>query len=63
MLKLHYFPLYGRGEPIRMLLDHAGVKFEENKITFADWPALKTSGKFEGGFIPGLEWKDGTMMT
>ena len=49
MLKFHYFPVYGRGEPIRMLLDHAGVKFEDNKITFADWPALKTSGKFEFG--------------
>ena len=63
MLKLHYFPLYGRGEPIRMLLDHAGVKFEENKISFADWPALKASGKFEFGQLPCLEWKDGTQMT
>jgi len=24
---LHYFPVYGRGEPVRMLLAHAGLDY------------------------------------
>lgn len=39
--KFYYFALYVRGEPIRMLLEHAGVKFEDNYVTFDEWPKLK----------------------
>ena len=43
MGKLIYFPAYGRAEPTRMLLNHAGVKFEEENVEFADWPTKKTT--------------------
>ena len=50
MGKLIYFPLYGRAEAIRMLLNHANVKFEEENITFPDWPARKS--EFPAGQLP-----------
>ena len=39
----HYFPLYVRGEAIRMLLSHAGVPFTNNAIEFANWKDLKAT--------------------
>lgn len=39
--KFYYFPFYVRGEPIRMMLEHAGVQWEDVKVTFDQWPALK----------------------
>jgi len=55
---LHYFPLYARGEPIRMLLAHADVQFEDNRITMDDWKNHKAS--MPNGQLPALELKDGT---
>ena len=43
MGKLIYFAAYGRAEPTRMLLDHAGVKYENEHVGFADWPAKKAT--------------------
>ena len=40
-LKLYYFDIFGRAEPIRILLDHAKVPFEDIKFSFAEFPALK----------------------
>jgi len=37
----HYFGLMVRGEPIRMLLAHANVPFEDHRITMEDWPNHK----------------------
>ena len=50
MGKLIYFPLYGRAEHVRMLLNHAGVKFEEENISMADWPTRKA--EFPSGQLP-----------
>jgi len=62
-MKLYYFDLYGRAEPIRMALFKAGVEFEDIRLTGQAWMDFKTSGKLEFGQCPGLELEDGTMMT
>ncbi len=56
MYTLHYFNFYGRGEPIRMLLNHANIEFVDKRYEFSEWPAIK--GSFEFGQIPALEVKD-----
>ena len=58
---LHYFGLYARGEPIRMILDHAKADWEDHRIGFEEWPSLKPT--MPGGQLPVLERDDGTKMT
>ena len=54
MYKLHYFSHYGRAEPIRMLLAHAKIPYDDCRIfDRAEWPGMKP--KFEFGQIPVLE--------
>ena len=40
-VKLVYFPVRGRGELLRLLLHAAGVDYEEEAVTFEEWPARK----------------------
>ena len=45
---LTYFGLHAKAEPIRMLLKHKGVSFNDNVITFEQWAEIKpttTSGQ------------------
>ena len=56
MYKLHYFNFYGRTEPIRMLLTHAKIAFEDIRVPFPDWPGVK--GNYEFGQLPVLEITD-----
>ena len=49
-MKLYYFPLYARGEAIRIMLSHAKQPFEDIRVSFQDWPKLKAEpGMFEFG--------------
>lgn len=39
--KLTYFDVRGRGEPTRLIFKAAGVEFEDKRVTFEEWGALK----------------------
>lgn len=41
--KLYYFNVRGRGELARLVLNYAGVPFEDYRFEMADWPAIKPS--------------------
>ena len=51
--KLTYFDLTGLGEPIRFLLHQSGIKFEDKRVTFEEWPQLKPQMPI--GQLPVLE--------
>ena len=48
----------GRGEPIRLLLTHAGANYKDERITFQDWPKIKPT--VLGNSIPNLKLEDGS---
>ena len=50
---LHYFDIYGRGEPIRVILHYAGIQFEDRTYSFEAWPSIQNS--FEFSELPCLE--------
>jgi glutathione S-transferase len=53
-LKLTYLDFHGgRGEPARIALSMAGIPFEDDRVSFADWPRRKPSTPF--GTLPVLE--------
>ena len=39
--KLMYFDVYGRAEPIRLMLAKHGCKYEDCRLSFDQWPPLK----------------------
>ncbi|XP_063977327.1 uncharacterized protein LOC135162608 [Diachasmimorpha longicaudata] len=39
--KLTYFNITGLAEPIRLLLNYGGIKFEDRRLSFEDWPKYK----------------------
>jgi prostaglandin-H2 D-isomerase / glutathione transferase len=51
-VKLTYFNLKALGHPIRLALAAGKVNFEEHKVEFAEWPALKATMPF--GQLPVL---------
>lgn len=59
-IKITYFNIEGLAEPLRLTLKLAGQKFEDNRIEFQDWPALKPTTP--AGTLPLME-VDGEVMT
>ena len=51
-LQLHYFDVNGRAEPMRMLLNHAGVPFNDVRLQQSDWPNTKYTSPYDGGSLP-----------
>mmetsp|Transcript_5757 Transcript_5757/g.6614 ORF Transcript_5757/g.6614 Transcript_5757/m.6614 type:complete len:214 (+) Transcript_5757:140-781(+) len=58
-MKLYYFPLYGVGEQIRMLLAHAKVEYDNEMPTGDSWKEFKPN--CPNGQMPVLE-VDGKML-
>ncbi|CAD5219429.1 unnamed protein product [Bursaphelenchus xylophilus] len=53
--ELLYFDAYGRAEPIRQAFAYAGLTYKDTRISFAEWPTLKTdTTKIPYGQIPVL---------
>ena len=57
---LTYFPLHAKGEPIRMLLKHKGVSFNDNVITFEQWGELKQT--MPAGQVPTFQESNGKVL-
>ena len=57
--KFKYFPVEAKGELIRFIFAQAGVDYEDVRIPFDDWPAMKPSTPF--GHLPVLEMDDETL--
>uniref|UniRef100_A0A1B6F138 glutathione transferase n=1 Tax=Cuerna arida TaxID=1464854 RepID=A0A1B6F138_9HEMI len=51
--KVTYFDITALGEPIRFLLAYGNFPFEDHRVKFDDWPALKPSMPF--GQLPTFE--------
>ncbi len=54
-LKLTYFNSPGRAEPVRVALRLAGIPFEDHRLDFPGFGALKAQGAFPLGSVPVLE--------
>jgi len=52
-LKLVYFDARGAAEPARWAFAYGGIDYEDSRVPFAEWPALKASTPF--GQLPYLE--------
>ena len=45
-IHLHYFNIYARGEPIRVILHYANVPFEDHQYAFEEWPPIQQNFEF-----------------
>jgi len=61
-LTLTYFDAPGRAESVRVALFIAGVPFEDRRLSFAEFAALKEQGAFPLGSVPILS-VDGLALT
>jgi glutathione S-transferase len=59
-LKLYYFNIKGKGEPIRLFCKYAGLEIEDYRFSsFNEFNSLKEAGKLSFGQVPLLEIDDG----
>lgn len=61
-VRLTYFTSAGRAEPVRLVLTLGGVPFEDRRLTFPEFMAMRQEGAFPLGALPTLE-VDGLMLT
>ncbi|GMV42361.1 MAG: hypothetical protein AMXMBFR64_40770 [Myxococcales bacterium] len=54
-LRLTYFDSAGRAEPVRIALHMAGLPFEDRRVKFPEFAALKAEGTLPLGSLPVLE--------
>ena len=56
-IELSYFPLQGRGEPIRLLLEYYGVPYRQRAVTGEEWSVLKVAedSPYTFGQLPHLQ--------
>mmetsp|Transcript_52175 Transcript_52175/g.59607 ORF Transcript_52175/g.59607 Transcript_52175/m.59607 type:complete len:215 (+) Transcript_52175:79-723(+) len=54
---VHYFDLNGRADPIRFLLYHAKVEFEDKRYSFEQFPTVKGSLGLPFGQLPMVEFE------
>ena len=54
-ITLYYFNLHGRGEAIRLLLSHSGIKYKDKRISFLRWILTKSQKKYEFHQLPVLQ--------
>jgi glutathione S-transferase len=50
--KVSYFNVRGLGDQIRLLMHDNGIKFEDHRFEFSEWPAIKQTMQF--GQVPVL---------
>lgn len=55
-----YFPIRGRAEPIRLILEELGIKYRDNPVAGADWRNLKSQMPF--GKVPMFEDGEHTIL-
>jgi glutathione S-transferase len=60
-IKLTYFDIEGRAEPVRLALTLAQVPFDDVRVKFEEWADLKP--KTPNGQLPVLQVDDGPMRT
>ena len=65
-IKFYYFDCYALGEPIRMAMYKANLKYKDTRLAGnaprQEFNDLKGQGLFEYGQVPMLELADGTKM-
>lgn len=54
-IKLSYFPIEAAAEKVRLTLVMTSVEFEDVRIPFTDWQAMKASGATPYGQLPIME--------
>ena len=54
-IRLTYFDAPGRAEPLRILLTIAGLPFEDRRLSYPEFGAMKAGGELPLGSVPMLE--------
>ena len=63
ILKLYYFDIPGKGEPIRLLCAYANLPLDDIRVSKDQFLALKAEGKLHFGQLPALEVANNRVLT